>query len=494
MWKTPLAGISEEPEGSFASGRGPQGVGFPTPETPGMASVGRGRGRGITRTSTPVPGKTVADRLSAMNLQQQLGDLRTELERYKLDIEMARREHQGILEEAERDARLIAQDQAERARQVQELEECREKLTEDVQRARQELADTKGTVKDLLTRRSQIPSVSTPGADISKIPFPGLPSEFDTPALDLSGIFKPSGKKSSRGQTPAEPPKLPREHTPRATAARVSALQPALFDGKTPWSKYLKRFEEDMEHNGWGPVEKLHSLKRVLRDGPGEEALEIFEQIGEGTYEDLVHIATRVCSAITRDLPAIRYRTRVQKKGEDLRVYAMDLRRLAMDTYTGVSPDTEWLLDEVNGKFVDGIRDSELQAVIRTAWQPRMTLQALCEIGEYHLRKKLYSRTIDTSFVAAVVEDLQVPEAPSKGKEKKEEPAKTASPPMGMTDAEVEALIKRILGEKGKAKKPKLPKEQMQCYRCQEKGHVARECIAPTPVPRNQKGSKGKEN
>ena len=140
------------------------------------------------------------------------------------------------------------------------------------------------------------------------------------------------------------------------------------------------------------------ALKRVLRDGPGEEALEIFGQIAEGGYEDLIQIATRVCSTITRDLPAIRYRTRVQKKGEDLRVYAMDLRRLAMDTYTGVPPDTEWLMDEINGKFVDGIRDPELQSVIRIAWQPRMSLHALCEIGDYHIRKKLYSRVVDNLF------------------------------------------------------------------------------------------------
>ena len=35
----------------------------------------------------------------------------------------------------------------------------------------------------------------------------------------------------------------------------------------------------------------------------------------------------------------------------------------------------------------------ELREVVRQAWAPHMTVEDLCDIGEYHVQKKLYSHT-----------------------------------------------------------------------------------------------------
>ena len=157
------------------SGRGPSDAGFPTPDPTGHGSVGKGRGRGVPHTSTPVPGKIAGDRVAALKLQHHLSYLKLELEKYKVDVEMARREHQGILEEAEKDSNQIKEDREERLRQINELEECQQKLRKDVRTARQELATAKSLVKSLTLFGNKTPQVDFYGADISKIPFPGLP-------------------------------------------------------------------------------------------------------------------------------------------------------------------------------------------------------------------------------------------------------------------------------------------------------------------------------
>ena len=74
----------------------------------------------------------------------------------------------------------------------------------------------------------------------------------------------------------------------------MDAVQPTPYTGTEPWYKWFRHFTEDMDLNGWDETQRLHAMKRALRNGPGEEALAQFDQVGEGTYECLIQLATLV--------------------------------------------------------------------------------------------------------------------------------------------------------------------------------------------------------
>ena len=261
----------------------------------------------------------------------------------------------------------------------------------------------------------------------------------------------------------------------------MMAVQPLPYTGKEPWKQWFRHFSEDMDLNGGGEVERLFSLKRALRNGPGEEALILFEEGVDHSYDCLARLATRICGKITPENAVLKYKSRIQKRDEPLRLYALDLKKLAMETYTNVSPDVAWLRDEINGHFVEGIRDPELREVVRTGWRSKMTIDDLCDLGEYHAHKKLYvTGTTTVSTANSLVESVPIPrpeeiKTPEKGKE-----------PPDSWETTVETIVNKILETQRKNRKPRPPKLPMKdriCHRCQQKGHLARTCPALVPIP-----------
>ena len=107
-----------------------------------------------------------------------------------------------------------------------------------------------------------------------------------------------------------------------------------------------------------------------------------------------------------------------------------------------------------------------------------MTLNELCELGEHHLKKQLYV-PLPTVALAAIGE-----EKPTAVEGKKDSP---------IASEDVEKIVKRILGSQRRWKK-RVPRPESVCYRCQEKGHFARECTSPAPVPESPVPEPGQEN
>ena len=287
--------------------------------------------------------------------------------------------------------------------------------------------------------------------------------------------------------TPPSGRKFPVPPSPFSTepAARMAAVYPEAYTGRQSWTKWLRRFHEDMDLNGWNDVQRLHALRRALRDGPGEEALTDFDQAGDGTFAGLVQVATRICGKLSPDASLSKYKGRAQLKDETLRLYALDLRRLAGEAFGHPSGEAAWYRNELHAHFVNGIRDPELREVVRTAWLPRMTLDELCEIGEYHEQKKLYSQS-PSLVVSAVSNDATpVPDT------KEELLVKTEGTTVGL-EATIETVVKRILGKKKAGNKNKPSTEERTCFKCQVKGHIAKNC--PTKQAPEKEEPASKEN
>ena len=236
-----------------------------------------------------------------------------------------------------------------------------------------------------------------------------------------------------------------------------------------------------MEYNAWTDSQKLHALKRALRDGPGEAALTLFSQTGASTYRELVIIAQEVCGQVVPEDALYLFKTRRQRKEETLRIYAMELRRIAMEVYGAMPMDTPWLKEELNQRFLQGIYNPDLQVKIYEAWRSHMTLNDLCEIGEHFLKKQMYV-PLPVERLAAVEENRTT--APQK---------ETSQQEAGIPTKELEKMIRRILGEQLRNKK-RTPRPETTCYRCQGKGHFARDCTSLVPVARDAVLGLDKEN
>ena len=69
------------------------------------------------------------------------------------------------------------------------------------------------------------------------------------------------------------------------------------------------------------------------------------------------------------------------------------------------------------------------------------------------------------------------------------EPAKP-----GMTSDSLEEFMKSVVAAVARMNRPRLNVRDMLCYRCQQKGHFARNCEAPAPVARKDDTSASSEN
>ena len=384
----------------------------------------------VTSTPDAIPiGITMED------IEKEVSRIEKELTFYAKEAAKAKGKAAEESRYAEQVRRTIAEERQAHYEQVEDLEQCRTVLREEIQQAEEYLGQVKREAEKMKK-----------GLPAPLIPLPE--------AADVNTAV------------PSWPEPITTATTRNASPARVPAVQPMPFTGKEPWPKWFQRFQEDMEYNSWDPTQRLHAMKRALRDGPGEAALTLFLQTGGSTYEELVVLAGQTCEQISQDDSLYLFKTRKQKRDETLRIYAMELKRIAMEVYTTVPLDTPWLREELNQRFLQGIYDTELQATIYAGWRPHMTLTELCELGEHYMKKRLYVPLASNPLAAVGEEKVAEPSKEERGR--------------AVSTKEVEDIVKRILGNWRPRKK--IARADSVCYRCQEKGHFARECKSLVPV------------
>ena len=287
-------------------------------------------------------------------------------------------------------------------------------------------------------------------------------------------------------------------------AARLKAIVPKPFTGKPAWRKWLKRFQNITLANQYTNQQALVVLKEALSEGPGELALQRFEDFGDGTLKSLIEQATHVLVKIGEQDPRGQLNSRAQKPDEAVRVFGFAIVDLVAELYQGCRPDAPVVIQEATTRFVSGIRDPGCQAYLREKWEPEISMAELFDFADVYAAKKAVFPMMGAASVGiqnagseGAVECAAWNSNPKKVNNYRGPEGTPKNVPTSPSVSDLEAAFKDLMS-KHEAKKSTKPwnggnsnngnsyskKKNTKCNRCQKRGHQAHECKAPAPIPR----------
>ena len=177
------------------------------------------------------------------------------------------------------------------------------------------------------------------------------------------------------------------------------------FKGIGPWKTWFSGFVEEMKCFGWSAEDAKPYLVKALSAGCGSIAVEVWkENYGEnGTFEQLVQTASYLLGNIAAENPMNAFNKRAQHKGENHRVYGLELQSLLRKARPRMSRDDPEFLQELYRAYHDGLGDQEHRDVVFQAWNPNASLTDLFIAIDHHdtKRRLMPGRVVRTSSVVA---------------------------------------------------------------------------------------------
>ncbi|UYV64820.1 hypothetical protein LAZ67_3002074 [Cordylochernes scorpioides] len=142
-------------------------------------------------------------------------------------------------------------------------------------------------------------------------------------------------------------------------------IPPPTFDGQTSLEGFRRQFKAVTLNNYWGEIEKVTNLIVALR-GPALDLLQAVPRADQQSYAMLMgELELRYGEQHLRQVYQAQLKLRRQKVGESLQGFEADVKRLCHLAYPGAPID---FLDQLAAQtFIDGIRDVEVQRVLRLA-------------------------------------------------------------------------------------------------------------------------------
>ena len=314
-----------------------------------------------------------------------------------------------------------------------------------------------------------------------------------------------------------------------SNAARRIACQPRPYHTKEPWVDWLSGVMDDINLSGWTEDEALPYLCKSLREGDGKIALDRWkEECGpRGTFVQLIECASYVFGTINRIDPRMAFKNRTQKPGESPKVYGLALQSLLRKAHPRMNMEDEYFMNEFWVQFVGGLRDPELQRVVYDNWKGDSSLNDVFRsIDDHYTKKTLMSGKLSYQTAAPMqmegeggsesqlsefeTEDSNLSAARFQKRSGVQYPPRKEGQPDNPKDVKIVPKVEKKVTEgvsaellermiiqitdsidrrRSSSPKEKVDKSKKNCYRCQELGHFASDCLAEKPVYKVKEGN-----
>lgn len=134
------------------------------------------------------------------------------------------------------------------------------------------------------------------------------------------------------------------------------------YDGTTSWAAYRHQFRTVAAANGWSDDQCLTALTVALR-GQALSVIEALPNENSGFKELIDALESRYGERHLEHVFRAQLRDRIQRTGEGLQQWALEIEKLVRKAYPTSDPKTiETYLVQA---FVDGIRDMEVRTAVR---------------------------------------------------------------------------------------------------------------------------------
>ena len=264
------------------------------------------------------------------------------------------------------------------------------------------------------------------------------------------------------------------------------------YDGKSKWQTFLRQFESVTYR--WREGRKLQHLLASLRGDAAEFAFDLDPDILDD-YEVLVaELEKRFHTRETRETHVRQFYSRKFKRGESIREYASDLKRLIRKAYpSGISHEV--MEDMLLKQYFDGLGDEDLHYYVQYLKSPGTLDQAVELVYEYDDRRNIQreqtkekphwredkpsrERTEKSKVRSVESKDSNPKVKPrSYGQQKESAADKCRLDELEKSMTKMAQMMEKFLSLQDK-KSTNI--ENIECFKCHEMGHYASQCPSKT--------------
>ena len=304
--------------------------------------------------------------------------------------------------------------------------------------------------------------------------------------LRFADLPEPSGFRPPVTSSRIRPVSGPLTPSPPVAESKTRAFFPEKYHGTTPLSEYLVHFELCAELNGWDATDKARYLAVSLR-GQAQRLLGTLHWDTVRDYAALVGaLQERFGIEGQQEIFLAELQAKMKEPKETYQELGDNVARLVSKAYPTATTDTLRVLTVQH--FLRAITDRELRMHVKLRKPTSVRNAVLFAIEFEAIQKSDRQDTVRPQQVRQVQEEqgAMSDEEVVKPKKRSSKPtAKVQQVSTGPSSEEQMAKLIRDLEAKlamkdqaTKPRKPKVPLEQVRCYRCRQMGHYASRCEA----------------
>lgn len=292
------------------------------------------------------------------------------------------------------------------------------------------------------------------------------------------------------------------DQSPRSFSENAPSYKMNLptFDGKKKWKTFIRQFQAIS--SGWGNGRKLQYLISCLQGDAADYAFQLEPSALEDYYSLTEELERRFDVQETRQTKIRQFYTRRLRRGESIREYAAELKRLIRDAYpSGISRRN--LEEMMKKQFFDGLEDEDLRYFVDYLKTPETLDEAVNLVYEYDdyrdiQREQVPKRRTDTDRYAGKQshynkrkDDINSLSDRAKGGKAPEKSANATRPNPVNKDAvlpekssrefknrltEAVEHLSQMLQEFMTVNTEPKERKTVTCYNCNNEGHYANKC------------------